>query len=185
MQALFNLISRFLWNPKNCYHVHNCLPTSPILRYRNSGHDAPHHFLMIHFNFILPYTPKFPKCTSSLGSGHQIPVCTSPNPYSCHMFRPCYLSWLEYPKNLLMIAIYKFSRFVFFSNLIVTSSLLGPNIFLSTLFSNTVILCTKRSKPTKCISINVFYPTLTYTDLFRPILRPSSRCHKGVQEMCQ
>ena len=146
---MVNKIFLLLWNPKNYYNVHNCPQTVPILSHKNRGHASPPHCLIIHFNIILPLTSRSSKCSPSLGSPHQIPVCTSPVPCRCHMLRPSHSSWFDHPNNLLKIIWYKVSHSVVFSTPSVTSSLLGPNIFLSILFPNTIILFIICNKPTK------------------------------------
>jgi len=51
--------------------------TGTILTHSNLVHASSSKFLKINFNIILPSTTKSPKCTSSLGSPHQNPVCNS------------------------------------------------------------------------------------------------------------
>ena len=69
------------------------------------------------------------------GSPHQDPVCTSPLPHMCYMPHPSH-SWFDDP-NIWWVQIIK-SHYV---NSPITSSIIGPNIFLSALFPNTLILC--------------------------------------------
>jgi len=73
---------------------------------------AHNHFLKIHLN-ILPSTPGSPKWSLSLGFTHQNPVCTFPIPHKWYM--PC-------PSHS--------SPHLVYSTPLLTSSLLGPNIFL-------------------------------------------------------
>ena len=51
---------------------------------RSTYSMPPCHFLKIHFNIILPYTPKSSKWSLSLRSHHQTPLCTSRLPYVPH-----------------------------------------------------------------------------------------------------
>jgi hypothetical protein len=51
--------------------------TSAILGHSNSVHASPSNFLKTNFNIIFSFTPRSPKCTPSLGSPHQNPVCTA------------------------------------------------------------------------------------------------------------
>ena len=68
--------------------------TSTILSHSNSVHASSSKFLKNNFNIILPSTPRAPKCTSSLGSPHQNPVCTSLLPYALYAPPiPSFLFW--------------------------------------------------------------------------------------------
>ena len=52
---------------------------------RSVKSTAPSYFSNIHFNIILPYTSGSSKWSLSLAFSHQSPICTSPNPHTCHM----------------------------------------------------------------------------------------------------
>ena len=86
-------ITHILWNVKVHYRIHKHLPPAPVLSHPQS---SPSHFLQIHFNFILPPMPRSSKWSPSLRSPHQIPVCTSPVPHTCHMPRPSHPSWFNH-----------------------------------------------------------------------------------------
>ena len=87
----------------------------------------------IHFNIILPFTPGSSKWSLTLRFPHQNPVCTSPLPYMGYMPHPSHSSWFGHLNNIWW-AVQIIQLFP------VTSSLLCPNILLSTLFSNTLSL---------------------------------------------
>jgi hypothetical protein len=79
---------------------------------------SPYTILKIHFNIIILSSTyaRFP-CQNS--------VCISHLPHMCYVSRPFHSSSFDQPNS------------IWFPNALVTSSLLGPNNFLSTLFSNT------------------------------------------------
>ena len=68
----------------------------PVLSQITSVH-APSHFLMIHFNIILPSTPEFSKWSLSPRFPHQNPVETSSLPHTCYMSRPSHSSRFDQP----------------------------------------------------------------------------------------
>jgi hypothetical protein len=48
-----------LWNPKFHYRAHSSLPLVPILTQMHLAHTFPPYIPKIHFNIILPYTPRY------------------------------------------------------------------------------------------------------------------------------
>ena len=133
-----------LGNLKDHYHIHRSLPSVPILRQINPVHaPPPTHFLQMNFNIILPSSSGFSKWCPSLKSPHQKLVCTSsPSQYMLHAL-PIHLFFYvitgvifgeEYRPLSSLFCSLLHSPF--------TSSLLGPNVLLRTLFSYTLSLCT-------------------------------------------
>ena len=104
---------------------------------------SPSNFLKIHLNIILPSTPGSPKWSLSLRFPHQNPVYATPLHHTCYTHRPSHSSRFDHPNNIWwavqIIKQYRSlsSSLCSFLHSPVTSSLLGPNILLNTLFSNT------------------------------------------------
>jgi hypothetical protein len=103
----------------------------------------PSHFLKIYFNIILPSTPGSPKWPPSLTSPYQNPVCTFIFPHPCYIPPPPRLILLDLITRIIFGDEYRSLSSSLRSPLHspLTSSLLGQNILVSTLFSNTLSLC--------------------------------------------
>jgi hypothetical protein len=80
-------------------------------------------------------------CSLSLRSSHQHPVCTSPVSHTRHMSRPSHFSWFDQPNNFGEQYRSQSSSLCSFLHPPATSSFLGLNMFLSTLLSNNLSLC--------------------------------------------
>ena len=88
----------------------------------------------------VPFTSGSFKWSRFLRFPQQIPVYASPLSHTCYIPRPSHSSLFYHPNNIRWaVHIIRSSLFGFLHSP-VTSSLLGPNIFLNILFSNTLRL---------------------------------------------
>ena len=126
-------IPHILWNPKVHYRIHKCPPLVPILRHLHPLHTPTSHILKIHLNVIFPSAP-----WSFLSFHHQNLAYVCPFPHARYM--PRNLILLGFITRTILGEQYKSLSHSLcnFLHSPVTPSLLGPNILLNTLFSNTL-----------------------------------------------
>jgi len=138
-------IPRISRNPKVHYRTHKRPPPVSILGQPNPVHIPTSHLLEIRPNIIHPSTPRSPQWFLSLRFPHQDPIhpLSSPIRAKC----PTHLILLDFITHTILGEEYK----SFSSSLCsllhspVTSSLLGPNILLNTMFSNTLSFVSSRN----------------------------------------
>ena len=109
--------------------------------YPEPARSSPYpHFLKIHLNIIFPSAPGSPQWNLSLWFHHQNPVHAFPLPICATC--PAHLILLDFITHTILGEQYRSlsSSLCSFLQFPVTSFLLGPNILLNTLFSNTLSL---------------------------------------------
>ena len=128
-------IHRNVWNPNVHYRVYNSLPPVPILSQSNPVRvptPSLRSILVLSSHLLLG----LPSGLLPSVFPHQNHVYTSPLHDSCYMPRLSHSSRFCRPKNIWW-AVQTICSIIYPP---VISSLVGPNIFLSTLFSNTLSL---------------------------------------------
>ena len=138
-------IPRISRNPKVHYRTHKRPPPVSILGQPNPVHIPTSHLLEIHPIIVHPSTPRSPQWSPSLRFPHQHPIhsLSSPIRATC----PAHLILLDFITHTILGEEYKSFNCSLCNLLLspVTLSLLGPNILLNTMFSNTLSFLSSRS----------------------------------------
>ena len=131
-------IPRISRNPKVHYRTQKRPPPVSTLGQPNPVHIPTSHLLEIHPNIIHPSMPRSPQCPLYLRFPHQDPIHPLSSPIRATF--PAHLILLDFITRTVLGEVYKsFSSTLY--NLLhspVTSTLLGSNILLNTMFSNTL-----------------------------------------------
>ena len=141
-------IPLILRNPNAHFRIHNSPPPVPILNQVNPVHATLTQFLKIHCNIILSFTLRSYKWTISLRIHHQTPERNFLLSQTCHIATsPVHHLLLDLTTQTVFGEQHKSLNFSLRSLLQcpTTTTLLGENILLSTLFSNTLSLCSSLS----------------------------------------
>jgi hypothetical protein len=81
-------IPRIVLKPKVHHRIQNCSPPVSILSQPNPFHTPTSHFLKMHPNIILLYTPGSPQWSLSLSFPHQNPIQASLLPHPRYFTQP-------------------------------------------------------------------------------------------------
>jgi hypothetical protein len=136
-----NQLTRWSQYPQAHHCIYKSPPPAPILSQLDPLYTLPAKLPKIHSDCILPSTPWSSKRSLSFWLSLQNPVHIHVLSHACHMSRPPPFPWFDLPSNiwgwiqnmkLLIVQLPPFSCYF---------SPSGQNIFLRTLFSNTLSLC--------------------------------------------
>jgi hypothetical protein len=122
------------------YWFYNSRPLVLIPSQLHPSHDLPTDLLKTNFNITLPPTPRSSKWCLFLSYPHQNPVSTSPRPDLYHIPHLPHYPWLDHPNNIWFGVTIMKLFVVQFHSVPLGSTLLGPNIFFSIIFSNALSL---------------------------------------------
>jgi hypothetical protein len=126
---------------KDSCPVHKSLPPVLILSRMNLAHTLPPYLLTVYLNIILPSTPRSSEWSLSFSLSNQnfVRICHLPirSTHPVHLI----LCWFDHLIILGKEYILWGSLLCNFLQPFVTLSLVGANILLSTVFSNTLRLC--------------------------------------------
>ena len=138
-------IPRISWNPKIYYRTHKRPPTISILGPPNPVHIPTSHLLEIRPNIIHPSTPTSPQWSLSLRFPHQDPIHPPLLTYTRHMPSPSHSSRFYHPHYIGWGVQIISSSLCSLLHSPFTSSLLGPNILLNTIFSYSLSFLSSRN----------------------------------------
>jgi len=131
-------IPRISRNPKVHYRTQKCLPPVSILGQPNPVHIPTSNLPEIHSNIIHQSTPRSFQWSLSLRFSHQDPIHPLSSPI--RTIYPAHIILLDFTARTILGEEYKSftSSLCILLHSPVTSSHLGPNILLNTMFSNTL-----------------------------------------------
>jgi len=129
-----------LWNQEVHYRIHKCAPPVHILNQIDPVCTPTSHFLKILLSIFLPYTPGFSKWSLSAGCTTKTLYTTLLSPISAtcpsHLTILHLITWTLLGDEYVSLS----KSLSSFLHSPATLSLLGPNILISTLFSNILSL---------------------------------------------
>jgi hypothetical protein len=137
--------SKILWNPKVHYGIHKGAPLLPTLDQMNPVHTNPLYFSKIRLILSAHLYLVLPSVSFSLVSPPKSFMHTSFLPWVLHTLSIS-SSWLDRSNHIWKrVRVMKILSMPFFLRPPTISSLFGPNILRSTLFSNNLSLCSSQN----------------------------------------